>query len=130
MLSTPPPPLTGRSLGLKLQSTRTLTADQLNRVVARLPRDADSLREMAPGLDEGDVEKVLAITRAHARNQARFAECVSHLRAFVRGGDYGVHLLNRLHDRILTHFGMQDERWEALTAAGVRVNVETGGLSA
>ena len=122
--------LSSKSIGIKLQKTHTLTEDQLKCVVTYLPRDANHLREIVPDINEGNVEKVLAITRAHERNQARFAECVSHLRAFVRGGDYGVHLLNRLHDRILTHFGMQDERWEALTAAGVRVNVETGGLSA
>ena len=128
MLSTPPPPLTGRSLGLKLQSTRTLTADQLNRVVARLPRDADSLREMAPGLDEGDVEKVLAITRAHERNQERFTECVSHLRAYVRGGEYSMHLLNTLYGVIIAYFGMQDETWEVLIAAGVTLDITTGAL--
>jgi hypothetical protein len=117
-----------KSLTLKLQCARVLSANQVESVMYHLPRDAEQLYALAPGLSPADEEKVLGITRAHERNQARFLECVSHLRAFARGGAYGVHMLNTLHDRILAHFGMQDEKWEALTAAGVRVDFETGAL--
>jgi hypothetical protein len=120
--------LSSKSIGIKLQSTHALTADQLKCVVTHLPRDADRLREMAPGMDEGDMEKVLAITRAHERNQERFAECVSHLRAYVRGGEYSMHLLNKLYGVIIAYFGMQDETWEVLIAAGVTLDITTGAL--
>ena len=117
-----------KSLTLKLQSTHALTADQIKRVVCELPHDSDRLREMAPGLEDCDLDKVLKITRAHERDQAQFLECVSMLRAYARGGDYGMHLLNKLHGVIIAHYGMEDERWEVLTAAGVTLNFETGVL--
>jgi len=118
-----------KSLTLKLQCARVLSANQVESVMYHLPRDAEQLYALAPGLSPADEEKVLGITRAHERNQARFLECVSHLRAFARGGTYGVHMLNKLHDRIIAHFGMQGEKWETLTAAGVAVDFETGGVS-
>jgi hypothetical protein len=117
-----------KSLTLKLQGTRVLSADQIASVVHRLPRDAEQLHALVQGLSPEDQDKVLGITCAHERNQARFLECVSHLRAFARGGPYGVQMLNKLHDRILAHFEMQDEKWEALTSAGVKVDFETGKL--
>ena len=118
-----------KSLTLTLQGMRVLTADQIKRIAHRLPRDEDGLRALVPGLAVEDYAKVLGATRAHARDQARFLECVSFLRAYARGGKYGVYLLNKLHDSILAHFGMEDEKWEALTAAGVTINFETGVLS-
>ena len=119
---------TGKSLTLKLQSTHALTADQIKRVACNLPRDADPLREMAPGLEDSDLDKILKITRAHERDQERFQECVSVLRAYAQGGNYGMHLLNKLHDVIIMHYEMQDEKWEVLTAAGTTLNFETGEL--
>lgn len=119
-----------KSLTLKLQNTHVLTTDQINQITRHLPRDLDGLLKLAADLSPEDGEKVLKITCAHERNQARFLECVSFLSAYARGGEYGVHLLNKLHERIIAHFGMQDEKWEVLTAAKVTVDFETGKLSA
>ena len=120
--------LSSKSIGIKLQKTHTLTEDQLKCVVTYLPRDANHLREIVPDINESNVEKVLAITRAHERNQERFTECVSHLRAYVRGGEYSMHLLNKLYGVIIAYFGMQDETWEVLIAAGVTLDITTGAL--
>ena len=119
---------TSNSLTLKLQCAHVLTAEQISQITHLLPRDVDQLRSLAPGLSVEEGEKVLGVTCAHERDQARFIECVSHLRAFARGGTYGVHMLNKLHDRIIAHFGMQGEKWETLTAAGVKVDFATGAL--
>ena len=118
-----------RSLTVKLQFTRILTTDQINLIVRHLPCDMDGLRSMVPELtDEAELNKVLAITRAHTRNQDQFLECASVLRAYARGGEYGVHLLNKLHSVVIKHYHMEGEKWEVLTAAGVSMDFETGEL--
>ncbi len=117
-----------KSLTMKLQGTHFLTPYQIKRIAHHMPRDEDRLNALVSGISTENGEKVLGITRAHERDQAQFLECVSFLRAYAKGGKYGVYLLNIHHESIIAHFGMQEETWEALTAAGVTVNFETGRL--
>lgn len=119
----------GKSLTLKLRGMHVLTEDQIKQITRYLPRDVDRLHQLIAGLSEEDVAKVLKVTTTHERDQEQFLECVSTLRAYARGGLAGMDLLNKLHGVIIGHYGMHDEKWEVLTAAGVAVDFETGRLS-
>lgn len=117
-----------KSLTLKLQGAQILSTNQIKLISRHFPRDIERLRALIPGLSSDDAATVLKITNTHRRDQEQFAECASVLRSFANGGDYGVHLLNKLHPVVIKHYAMEDEKWEVLTAAGVSVNFETGEL--
>jgi hypothetical protein len=118
------------SLTLKLQrGCDSLSTDQIKRITRALPTQADGLAGI---LTESQLlttsEDVLRITRAHERDQERFDECVLELRAFSSGGLYAMELLNNVYPNILTHYGMQGEKWEVLTAAGIGIDFKNGRL--
>jgi hypothetical protein len=57
------------------------------------------------------------------------AECVRELRAFVRGGRPGMHVLNRVFPQILRHYGIDDARKaRVLASAGLIYNGIEGRL--
>ena len=118
------------SLTVKLQRRcDSLSTDQIKLIARRLPRDMDAL-ETILSKEEISImgESVLSITQKHERNQERFDECVRELRAFSSSGLYAMHLLNKVHPLILDYYGMQGEKWEVLSAAGVSIDFQTGKL--
>ena len=120
------------SLTRKLQSVEGLTTDQIKCLARHMPRDAVALASVMNGttLPDSKCDRVLEITRAHVRDQTRFEECLSHVRAFASGGLYGIQRLNEVIDVILKHFGMEKEKWELLTSADVSMDFQTGRLRA
>ena len=119
------------SLTRKLQAVSGLTTDQIRLIARHMPRDAGALAAATVGedlLSDKARDKVLAITTVHVRDQARFNECLSHVRAFATGGLYGMQLLNERIEVILRHFDMEKERWEILTSANVSMDFQTRKL--
>jgi hypothetical protein len=118
------------SLTTRLQATHLLTTNQIKSVVRHLPKDMDQLNLTLPDFNANENEKlkVLEITRAHERDQDQFVECIQTLKAYAKGGNYGMDLLNKLHNVVINHYCMQDEKWEVLMCAGVSMNFETGEL--
>lgn len=116
------------SLTRKLQFlSDDLSADQINHIARTMPRESAELQSIV-NLPEEIHAKVLAITRAHQRDQFRFDECLSHVKAFARGGLSGVASLNSVHGNIFKHYDMEAEKWEILTAANVGLDFQTGNL--
>ena len=120
------------SLTRKLQSVTCLSPDQIRLIARYLPRDSDSLDSSIAqngAISDDARDRVLAITCAHARDQALFDECLSHVRAFSSGGLSGMQRLNEVFDVIIGHFGMEKEKWEILASANVGMDFQTGRLS-
>lgn len=87
-----------------------------------MPRDLKALRIkclLTPSQIEVYGSSLLDITGKDKRDQEKFEGCYREIRAFAAGGDYAMQLLNKVCERIFKHFGMQDEKYDALSAAGV-----------
>ena len=117
------------SLTKKLQSVKDLSKEQIKLITRSMPRESDELNALMELSDETN-DKVLTITRAHKRDQVQFDECLSHVKAFARGGLSGVERLNEVNEVIFKHFDMEKEKWEILTAAHVGMDFQSGRLYA
>jgi hypothetical protein len=119
-----------RSLARKQQLV--FGEDQIRLIARHMPRDLESLRTkclLTPPQIEAYGQQLLAITGAHERDQDKFEDCFREMQAFATGGRYAVELLNKVHGRILAHFGMEDEKYDVFSAAGVYEDPETGRLT-
>ena len=118
------------SLTLKLQrGCDSLSTEQIKRITRTLPTQMDGLVDILTESQRASIgEDVLRITCAHERDQERFEECVLELRAFSTGGLYAMQLLNNVYPNILAHYGMQGEKWEVLTAAGIGIDFKNNRL--
>lgn len=105
--------------------------DQLDLICRHKPMDLDTLKTKCK-LSESQLKaygkQLLAITTVHGRNQEQFEECIAEMRAFVNGGKPGLMLLNRVYKQIIAHYKAEAEMHDALKAAGVYTDMETGIL--
>jgi hypothetical protein len=105
--------------------------DQIKLIARHMPRDLEALRTqclLTPPQVEAYGHRLLDITGKHERDQEKFEDCYLEIKAFADGGEYAMQLLNKVSARILKHFGMEDDKYDVLSAAGVREDAETGRL--
>jgi hypothetical protein len=97
-----------------------LDGNEMVKMAVSLPKDMESLCAF---MTEAQIktfgDRVLALTTEHERDQEKFDDCVSEMRAFVRGGEYAMELLGRVYNNIIKHFGMEEEVEEIMAASGV-----------
>jgi len=118
-----------RSLARKQQLV--FGEDQIKLISRHMPRDFETLRTkcgLTPRQIESYGNRLLAITGAHERDQEKFEDCYKEIKAFASGGLYAMERLNKVGARILEHFGMEDEKYDVLSAAGVYEDAETGRI--
>jgi hypothetical protein len=109
------------------------TDDQCKLISRHMPRDFEALRtkcEFTESQISSYGNHLLLIIATHDRDQEKFEECFREIQAFARGGRYGMHLLNAVYPRIISHFGMESDKYDVFDAAGVWEDAETGKLKA
>lgn len=120
-----------KSLIRKHKPHVVFSAEQRSLIARHMPMNEEDLKVKAK-MDDTQIKaygaQLLSITRLHERDQSQFEECVAELKAFERGGRIGMEILNRVYTQIAHQFGVEDEIWEALSAAGVRMDSETQKL--
>ena len=119
------------TLSRKYNDDTVFSADQMVLICSHMPLDDEALKTKCK-LDEHQIQtygnQLLAITRIHERNQTKFDDCVSEMKAFVNGGAYGMERLGRVYMQIIEHFGLENEKWTVLAAAGVYLNLDSNTL--
>ena len=105
--------------------------DQVKLISRHMPKNLEDLRVkclLTPPQIDAYGNRLLDITGRHERDQEKFEDCYREIKAFANGGEYAMQLLNKVCKRILEHFGMLDEKYDVLSAAGVYEDAETGRL--
>jgi len=126
------------SLSAKLRTFRrtlarkqklVFTEAQCKLISRHMPKDFEALRSKC-GFTDSQIKSygntLLTITASHERDQEKFEQCCREIKAFATGGLYAVQRLNRVYPSILSHFGMEGEKYDVFDAAGVYEDAETG----
>jgi len=128
------------SLSAKLRTFRRTLArkqkmvfseDQCKLISRYMPKDFEALRVKCDFLDsqiKSYGNALLTITASHERDQDKFEACYREIQAFAAGGLYAMERLNKVCPVILSHFGMEQEKYDVYDAAGVWEDPETGRL--
>ena len=107
----------------KKKEVHVLQDENIQAIARYMPRDVDSLKKiLSPDQIGAYGDRVLEITQAHKRDQAKFEECILEMGAFVRGGMPGMRCLNRVYSRILQHFRVGDDMEDVFNVLKLYVN--------
>jgi hypothetical protein len=105
--------------------------DQCKLISRHMPSDFETLK-IKCGFSDTQTQaygnKLLTIIATHERDQEKFEACFMEIRTFATGGLYAVQRLNKVYKNILSHFGMEGEKYDVFYAAGVYEDTETGKL--